>query len=171
MVLSLKTPIDCFIYEKFMYDCDESKKDILSCKIIGVSAFLGYTILFEVLVEDSFLYSDVPVHALLHKKSKCELQFEDLCYCNVDSEVVEMYQLDILKDKDIKAFFKNKNLWLTGEYVLTLNLPEGNLNCHLLKLENGQFSLSPNHKVNVLGNEYLPAYKKNHSDWSISSKK
>lgn len=169
MVYSLKNPIDCFIHERFMYDQDESKKGIIPCKIIGFSAYLGYTILFEVLIEDSYLYSDIPVHALLHtdKAPKKELLFEELSYCDVDSESIEMYELDILFSKDIKAYFRKSKVWLKGEYVFTLTLPKGNLNCHLLKLENGQFSLSPNHKINISGKEFLPDYKKNHSLWSI----
>lgn len=171
MVYSFKNPIDCFIHERFMYDQDETKTGILSCKIIGAAAFFGFPITFEVLIEDSYLYSDVPIHAFVHNKGifNKQLDFEDLSYMNVDSEAIESYNLDILFDKNIKAFFRNKNLWMSGEYIMTLNLPEGNLNCHLLKLENGQFSLSPNHKINVSGKEYLPEYKKNHVNWSFKN--
>lgn len=172
MVCSLQKPIDCFIHEKFMYDQDEAKKGILPCKIIGASAFLGFPITFEVLVEDAYLYSDVPIHAFLHKKeiSGVNLDFEDLSYMNVDSEVIETYKLNYLFDKNIKVYFRRKNLWISGEYLITLNLSEGNLNCHLLKLKNGQFSLSPNHKVNVSGKDFLPDYKKNHAVWSLKNK-
>lgn len=169
MVCSLLKPIDCFIHEKFMYDQDETKTGILPCKIIGAAAFLGFPITFEVLVEDAYLYSDVPIHAFIHKKEihGTQLDFEDLNYMNVDSEPIETYSLNFLFNKDIKVFFKSKSIWLSGEYLTTLTLTVGNLNCHLLKLENGQFSLSPNHKVNISGKEFLPDYKKNHVIWSL----
>ena len=168
MIYPLQNPITCFIKEKFLYDMDETKSGILACQIIGISVYKDYAVLFEVLVDGAFLYSDVPVHAFLstHKLPTVELSFKELSYCNADSDVVEACHFPAL-DKKLSAFFKEINKWLDAEYLLTITLTAGNLNFHLLSVENGQFALSPNHKISVSGERYLPKYKKNRQDWKI----
>lgn len=161
-------PIKGFIEEKFLYNGDENKNELLDVEIIGVSTYVGSTITFHVLVDKAYLFSDIPIIALGHSKDMSESYgLKDLASIVCPVHEIENFTLDSLKNKHLSAFIKNKNSWVNGLYLTSFDFYTDNELLHLIKLDCGRFALIPNHKINWSGKYKLPSYKKNKQFFNI----
>lgn len=131
--------------------------------IIGASAYKDYPLTFHILLEGSYLYSDLPLSALLHN----DFLDKHLSKKSINGKIcpkneIENFQLDLFINKTVSCFFPIENIWIKGEYLTSFDFFTDNLSFHLIKLNNGIFSLVENHKINFNGDNILTDYKKSH---------
>lgn len=156
MTVDIK-PIDCYIEESFLTK-DESK-NILKCKIIGIQAYKNSYPTFQILIEDSFLFSDIPIERVFHDKNVRSTDSLNQ-YKKCPSYKIEVFCHSIFRNRQVAFLDVNRKEYLKGEYLLSFDFYTDNEMLHLIKCCDGFFHLSPNHKINWSGCEYLPKYKK-----------
>ena len=113
-------PIKTFIETKYLYDMDETMIGLTVCKIIGISAYKGFPLTFHILVEDKYMFSNIPIFAFGGTKS--DIFNESLCYINCPDNHIDVFSLDYLKSKKSKCYFKFEARWIDiVEYYYTID--------------------------------------------------
>ena len=103
------------------------------------------------------------------KETKEELYgLKELVYNNSISNEVTIDIFDYLKDKKAQVYIKQRDQWIEGEYLLSIDWYKDNDLMNFIKLDNGQFAFLPNHKMlfGEVPNEFKP-YKKARWEWVI----
>ena len=99
--------------------------------------------------------------------TEAPLELADLVYHNCPAEDICVHAFEQLQGP-VQAYFKRRQLWLAGTYLLTIDWYTGNDLLHLIALENGQYAFLPHHKVKFRdGIKEFPPYRKMHSEWKV----
>ena len=163
-------PIKALLQSKFLYDMDETKKDLIKCQIEVISSYPGHVLSsFVWIPETEGVFSYIPLHALQWKEAITDpLDWDDVVFQNCPDSDISISHLPIFK-RATKAFFPKKKRWIKGSYLFTIDWFRDNVAVNLLKLENGQFAAVPFHK-SLYGKgvlETLPDYKKLRPEWVL----
>ncbi len=156
--------IKVLVKESFLYNGDLTKTDLIPAEIVGISSYKNQAITFHVLINGQYLYSDLPITSFCSKQTTA-MDLSDLCYSNCESLPIDVFKLNF---NTVEVKFKNQNIFICGEYILSIDFYEGNDLLHLILLNNGNFCLMPNHKVNFGNKQQLSDYKKNKQTWIIN---
>jgi hypothetical protein len=168
--ISFDRGIKCLLKEKYLYDMDETKTGLLDAVIIGASSYLGHTVTFHVLIEETGgIFSYIPIDALVqrdHRDVVIGYDYHSLDYHLCPDDNFVMVLLDYLYNKPLTCFIKSEGEMVShvGRYVATFDWPDGNILQHLVAIDNGQYALVPNHKL-LVGKDILPNYKKLRQEW------
>jgi len=158
-------PISCKILDKYLYQ-DNNLKTFSNCKIIGVSSYLNQTLTFHALIDNGSIYSDLPIIAFFKSYVNNDFKLEDVSNFNCKTLDIDIFNFNILLEKNINVFIQNKKQWYVGKYLLSIDFYSGNELFHLIEINNNTFGLFPNHKINIY-KKNLPDYKKNKNIWAI----
>lgn len=161
-------PFSALLSESYLYDGDKSRVGTMrDVRVIGASVYAGCYMTFHVLVDNKYMFSDIPIVALQHREHVTDrLDIHVLSHSKLSIGAVESFELGALRDRHVAIYARALDRYVTGTYVSSFDFFEENELLHLMKLDNGQFMLAPNHKVNWSGDKVLPDFKKNHTDWS-----
>ena len=167
MTISVK-PIKAIVEKRYLYDMDNIE-GYINCTIIGISSYEQQPLTFHILVEDKYIYSDIPIFALrTNTDLKIIIPNNTLSFVNCPDINIDVFTFDSLKEKKINCYFKRESIWLkANKYYFSIDFYKDNQFVHLLALENGQFAFVPNHKINWKGEKELSNYKKSHQNWTI----
>lgn len=166
-------PFKAYVYEKFLYDMDESKIGLIKCQVFGVSSYPGHMLTFTILIpETGATFCYIPLHALHATKSVDReklLPPEELQVANCLEADVSVISYEYLRAKRATGFFKNKTLKLSGDYLFSIDWYKQNDLWHVARLETGQFCALPNYRMlfGVTEGDKLPDYKVMHSEWIL----
>jgi hypothetical protein len=161
-------PLNLLVREKYLYNMDIEKKDLVNCTVIGLSSYPGHTLTVTILVKGKFLYSYVPLIALAWFPSFAENDLNKAIYKNCPSSELTVTYYDALKDCTI--YNKDGSYFTNGQYILTLDWYNDNEQFHLIKINDGNFVLYPNHKIIFNSESYkekLPQYRKSKNEWIL----
>jgi len=164
-------PMACTVQEEFLYDMDPAHVGkTVACTAFALSSYPGSTPTFKILLQNGAVFSYIPPHALQTSSLSPDavtLDLADLASINCPSEPISVKTFAALAGR-VQAYFKRKDLWLEGSYVLTVDWTDSNDLLHLIALENGQLAFVPQHKV-VFGNaaRELPQYRKLRQVWRV----
>lgn len=155
-----------FVKEEYLYDRDTEKIGLFKeGTVIGVSTYEKCPITFHVMIEDKYLYSDLPIESLVHTKDASVIDnTKDLYYAQCNRTEIEAFTFHAFVNKTISVLLKASMNWRTGKYLMSFDFTTDNMSLHLVKLDNGNFALVPNHKINWQGFYILSDFKKNHID-------
>jgi hypothetical protein len=162
-------PLRLLVHKALLYGGDERYRgQYLSCRAFVVSSYPGSAPTFKILLDDGAVFSYVPPSALFETVPTApELALQDLVYSNCPTGDFCVHHFAMLEG-EVHAFFKHKNLWLKGRYILTLDWYEGNDLLHLVALENGQIAFLPHHKLKFGDHEEgFEPYKKLRAEWKV----
>lgn len=162
--------IKVLVIESFLYNNDETKNKYLNGEILGVSTYPNQTMTFNILIDGKYLYSDMPIHSFVWKVPNEKFTLKDLVYSNCDTLPIDNYTFNNFINSEVYVFLKKCGIWIKGEYITSFDFYEGNDCVHLIKLNNGYFTLAPNHKINWIGETELSDYKKNKTVWKINER-
>jgi len=166
----MNIPIEPFkvkLREEFLYNGDNSRiGNLVDAEVIGVSSYIGFPITFHLLIGNQYLYSDIPIHSFCYKIPTIQYSLETLSYENSVAHEIEVFKLIHLKDKNVSVYFKDISKWENGIYMMSFDYYTDNRSLHLVRLDNGQFCLIPNHKINFANNQILTDFSKNRMSWS-----
>ncbi len=172
------------IEKKYLYDMDETYANMyIPCTVFSIASYKGDALTFQILLEDGSVFSYIPLNAILKKQNhlnkdnedkrekdgikKDRLELSDLVYKNCPGEDITVADFNHLHGR-VDAYFKQKNLWLEGEYICTIDWPRENELFHLIGLENNQYAALPNHKIKFkTGIRSFQDYKKLHQEWRV----
>jgi hypothetical protein len=155
MNLSIAT-IEAYIHKHRLMD-NVTENDLYKCEIIGVSTYINQPITFTILIEKSWLYSNIPINWLFHNKNidDIDVKFDNLRGINCPKLEIDYFILNKLND--VKVNIDNK--WVSGFYKCSFDFYSDNELLHLISLYNGQFGLFPNNRLSF-NKEELPKFKK-----------
>jgi hypothetical protein len=161
MNLSL-TPFKVKLFKGFLYgeyDLPQTLKeeDLTPAQVIGISSYTQQPLTFHLLIEDAYLYSDVPACMIFQKPCSPIKLTETLC----PGYSINHFVFESFKNKKLAAYDKGLNIWVQGLYLCSIDFYEDNELLHLVRLDRGQYGFFPNHKVNWKGQEVLAKYEKN----------
>jgi hypothetical protein len=157
---------------EYLYNMDPARVgELRPCTAFTLSSYVGNAPTFQVLLGDGAVFSYVPPHALVdpERRAKPELPLADLVYHDCKSVDIAVQALDALRGP-VLAFFKNRDLWLAGSYLFTIDWYTGNEMLHCVSLVNGQYALLPSHKLKF--GDHPPGfepYKKIRREWSVGT--
>jgi hypothetical protein len=163
-------PFNCNVRLEYLYDMDQSYAgQFRPCTVFAVSSYKGESPTFKILLADGTVFSYVPPSALVDPagSSEPQLDLRDLVYHNCPAGDFSLNVFAGLQGP-VNAFFKSRNLWLEGSYVLTIDWYVGNDLLHLIALNNGQYCFLPHHKLKFhKGAKQFEPYRKMHSTWKV----
>lgn len=156
MTVDIK-PISCYVQESLL--TKKESNTILKCKIIGIQAYKNSSPTFQILIEDSYLFSDIPIEWVTHKK---EVKNSEFLHQNkkCPSYKIEVFYHSLFKNRRVAFYDLIRKKYFHGVYLLSFDFYTDNEMLHIIKGDDGYFYISPNHKINWSGNEFLPDYKK-----------
>lgn len=164
-------PFKAYVEEKFLFDLNQMHAGLyVPCKVVGVSSYKGEALTFTILLDNGSVFFYIPFHAISKRKRDIDeqaLDMDDLVYKNCVQDEICAYIIETLP-KEVSVYFKRKNLWLNGKYLLTIDWHTDNELFHLLELENGQYAAIPAHKIKWGDSERsLPDYEELHVSWIV----
>jgi len=182
----LDEPISAFIKAEFLHQLNEEYRgQLIRCVLFGISSFRGEVPTFRAFLvnhdqaEDPVngsVYDYVPPHAILLDKERDtvgELELEDLVYHNCMDYAFAVHSVSFLrkrreKEMSVHCYFKRKDRWLAGRYLLSMEWHRGNDLLHLVALENGQLSFLPSHKIKFRdGPRQFSWFGKSNTAWRV----
>lgn len=155
------------LLEKYLYNCDSSFSGIVPAVVVGASSYVGQAITFHLMVENKWLFSDLPITSFksvgkIGKENNLQDSSSILC----ETDALECFSLGNYPCVSVLiGHEKEGRRWATGKYHMSFDFPSGNQNVHLLELISGDFVLAPNYRINWKNEESLPDYKKNRHNW------
>ncbi len=168
MTVGIK-PFRAYIEEKYLYDMDPFRKAILPCEVLAVSAYMGQSLTFTVMINGA-MFANIPVFALRWKDNEITggIADENIAFKNCPDKNIDVFVLDKLcYNKPICFVRQNAEWYPANSYILTVDFYDDNELLHLMMLDNYQLGWFPNHKINWDGKRELPNYKKLKQNWNI----
>lgn len=167
-------PITLFLNEDFLFR-REKADSLVEVEVFALSSYPKSTLTAKIRIkENGAVFDFIPFHKLYWKKPAKDLEkldLKDLVYCNSPSKWFCVHSFKHLKSIPVWCWFKNRNFWVKGEYVLTVDWYKDNENLNLVRLETGQMAALPNHKCLFLKDKPLeltfPAYRAIHDNWKV----
>lgn len=163
------TPFKAFVEEKYLYDMDTTKVGLLQCDVVAVSAYMGQSLTFTIIIDGS-MFANIPIFALRWKAVEIQSKIADsyLAFINCPDKNIDVFVIETCSYQKPVCYIKKYEEWYTSNgYILTVDFYNDNELVHLIMLENYQFGWFPNHKIKWDGKPSLPDFKKLHKDWNI----
>jgi hypothetical protein len=162
-------PFACLLRREHVMNLEEGHGEFLPCTVFGLSSYAGHAPTFSVLVEDRFLYTYVPVHALAGQA--CEpLALHESAYFDCPDEVVTVvYHRHLLELGRCRVYRRDGSPWSTGTYLCTLDWYRADHALHLVRLDGGPFLLWPNHRLAFSdAGPALPGFRRSRQTWRVA---
>lgn len=184
-----------YIRNNFLNNLDnKSDRSVQRCVIFGAEAHPGRAIGFHVLRDDGACIAMVPIHALCHKDNAPGLNLWQLCPWDCFGWDIAAIEFAYLKELDFTVRSPQLhpdvhdhdsgppkyNFW-KGTYVCSLDFydngfsddPGQHKHFHLIALEDGNFALQPNNRVQIMERSFTdrsfkgkPQIQTNELKWS-----
>jgi len=169
MYLNANVPIvECYIRNNFLRNQQDSFDTYSYCCIFGVTSLPKQTPLFTCMTMDGCLWSKAPISAFCSRENVKEQPLTDLCLWDSFSYNISVTTYAQLAGAKVKYIQRDGKEQL-GTYCFTLDWTSGDYNeldfgysslpdqakvAHFLKLDNGNFSLSPNSRLRVFDSNF-----------------
>lgn len=165
-----KQPI--LVRKEFLHNMENGHGEFLPIRLFAVSSYPGHVPTFQGLVEDKYIFSYLPIHALAWKEVP-PLTFEEANYFNCPSGKTVFNNFLSLQYYRCQVFNRGGSYLDDGIVAGTVEWYEDNELCHLVQLRGGNLVWRPSHKLifgfhKEDGIQKLPGYKKLRSEWILN---
>jgi hypothetical protein len=140
--------------KEHMYQHKDHFGELVKVTVFAAQSNPDRALLFHVLTDDGLVRSRVPIHMLCHKEATPQMPLDCLQLWDCFSVNCTVTVYDYLRASRVKVVLKDKQeLW--GEYMMTFDWygnpysdePTQYKCLHLLRLDNGCYTLQPNNRV------------------------
>ena len=147
-------PVRCWVPKKLFFNMNEEVEGMEKCDIFAISSYKGENLSLNVMALDTkSMFCDIPVWGVYAKDEEVkDLDPDDLCYDRCPDFEIAVNQFEYLQGS-CQVYFKEYPDWRRGEYIATIDWHKDNLNCHFIRLDEGQFCFMPTHKIWWSGQE------------------
>jgi hypothetical protein len=143
----------CYVRKEFLYDMKSGQGEFAECMVYGLRSLAGRAIGFHVLTDRGASFASLPIHALAHKTSAPQRRLSELQLWDCFGEKVSAHAFRELSE--IRCGYKVSDEVRWGEYMFTLDWydnaysdePAQHKNCHVIKLDEGNFAAQPNNRM------------------------
>ncbi len=163
---NISIPIQyAYLKEEFLYQGDKTKNKLIPVCIHGISSFQGTAVGFHCMTNFGAHFSRLPIHAFQWKEeveNPQPLDFLQLWDCF--GYEVSVCAFDYLKNLECEITLKDRTK-MRGNYVFTIDWYWNDYSeeisqykCgHFIKLQNGQYAIQPNNRVQWFDTNYITA--------------
>lgn len=160
-------PIKVYVRAEYLYDHQKGHGGLVEGVWCCVKSVRGEAFRFETyLPEFAALYDKLPISAFVWKACEKPLELDILQIWDALTYHVEVIDKPLLKGLRCEFYGKDGNRY-AGEYMFTLDganpdprvpdfgfseTPDEHKSYNLLKLDNGQFALQPNNRIQLFDN-------------------
>jgi len=124
---------------------------MIPCTIFAISAYKEESITFAITLDEGSTFYYIPPHKISIYKQKPLFELKDIVYNNCESEIITIKEFKFLGKKPISIYLKNKDIWVEGKYILTIDWYKGNDLVHMIQINTGEFCFMPSHKLKFNG--------------------
>ena len=158
----------------YQHDGREGMQDVI---VFGVQSVGGRALTFHIMTDEGAVRSRVPVHMLAWKDDAPKMALDHLQLWDCFGHEVSCTVYDYLLQSRVKAIFKDGSKeW--GNYIMTFdwynnpysNEPTQYKAAHLIKLDNGNFTLQPNNRLMWRDMSFVTQPFPEKPDWMIDDK-
>ncbi len=149
------------VRKPFLYNCEDHYGELIEGYIFGVKTIPGRALMFEVLLENGAVFSELPIHAfvdinidrdmypLIEKVSSLQL-WDSPSYHHT------VMKYDVLAGLNCRVYLPRiSKTPLNGRYMFTIDyaesplseLPDEHKATHIIKLDIGVYCAQPNNRV------------------------
>ncbi len=160
-----------YVHKLFLHDMDtQFSNQWESGQVIGLCSYEKELPTLKILMDNGAVFDYLPFDAFcIEPQGGLNLDRARLTPFLCPAHDLTIQDFEILKGKGINAFIPDENgvrVPVSGNYICTVDWPEGNESGNLVILHNGQLALIPNHKI-LFGDDKktLPPYKKIRQTW------
>lgn len=146
MILNI-IPFLTYVRSEYLYKLTEGHGYSSPATVFAISLIANETIKLQILADDTTMFSNIPVCALMNSKAAREVP-EDACVYDVcpDSNA-EIIQYDYLAAIEHCCVWKKDNtFWQKGVYLFTVEWTN-NTKYHFIELEDGNYVFWLNEKI------------------------
>lgn len=162
--------------EEHMYQHD-GRAGLIDAVVFGAQSVAGKALTFHIMTEEGAVRSRVPIHMLVWKEleEKLPLDYLQLWDCFGYDTSITVY--DYLAQARVRVTLKNgKKYW--GSYMMTFDWfnnpfseePTQYKAGHLIKLDNGHFTLQPNNRLMWRDMSFTTKPFPEKPDWKVDDK-
>lgn len=152
----LDKPLKVNILGKYLYNLDPTEKNYKG-SIVSITAYKGQYLTFDVLIENEYLFSALPLEALYLKELSKNTYNYNTNYCKCPDGKIDIFQYN---HKLIQVYLDHYSEFVSARYILTINFYEDNEQLHFVLLDTNQYALLPNQKINWANNQRFEKFKK-----------
>lgn len=177
--------IYCYVRAEYLYNLESHQNEVVPCMVFGADSVYGRALGMDCVLDNGASFTRLPISAFVHKTDAPDIPLDYLCLWNNFSYSFEVVEYTALRGADCEVILKDKK-WYPGEYMYTFswfgnsfseNPGEGGFKrAHLIKLENGCFTLQPNNRMRWFDQAFItkpfpdkPDYKTNEQVWSVEN--
>lgn len=165
-----KYPI--LVRKEFLHNMESGHGEFLPIRLFAISSYPGHVPTFQGFVEDRYIFSYLPIHALAWKEV-APLTFEESNYFNCPSGKIVVHSFLSIQYRPCQVFNKGGSYLDDGLVAATVEWYEDNELCHLVQLRDGNLVWRPSHKLifgyqKEDGIQKLPSYKKLRHEWILN---
>jgi hypothetical protein len=176
-------PIPVYIWDYFLFDCDNNYTRKTKGHLISVRGRSNQALQFSVLLENGALFTGLPANAITFREDTVlnRIQLQDAQMWDCVSDDIEVITLETLRymDCEVKA---GELGWLSGTYLFTIDFVGEGLSrnpvdwkqFHAIQSTRGDFLLYPQYKMYFRDKSLtevlaVPNYKANTKHWIVGS--
>lgn len=154
-------PFLTYVRSEYLYDLKEGFGYFGEGTVFAISSYPDSPLTFQVMVDNTTLFSNVPVFALTNSKTAVKLSEDESVFFNCPDEDVAVSQYEyLISINDCCVWKRDDTFWQKGSYLLTIDWWKSKKSLHLIELEDGNYILWPNEKITWGADppEKLPTY-------------
>lgn len=163
-------PIYGFIEKQYLYDMN-GDINLIKCHIQGLSLYPGCAPSLDIVIDEGdgegSLFMYMPINAFKTKKTDEIFNLNDLVYYNCPNGTSSKFEL--FDNIPVIVYLKNKNKWIDGKYLFSIDWYENNISVNFILLDNGYLAVQPNHKIKFSNKapKKFEEYKKLRHEWVV----
>jgi hypothetical protein len=154
-------PFLTYVRSEYLFDHKEGDSYFSPATVFSISISKDEYPTFQVIINDTTLFSNIPISAFANSKGVRPLEESNYIYFHAPNENVIACTHDYLSSiEDCFVWQRNAERFQAAKYILTIDWYLENKQLHLLELEDGNYILWPSELITFGSNvpEKLPAY-------------
>lgn len=176
-------PIPCFVWTKFLHDCDSQFVGKTPGTLMSVRAQQNQVLQFNVLLNNGALFTGLPAHSITFDSNEFSeiLSLQEAQMWDCISNHIDLFTMESLKYADCEVCGIENQRYL-GQYLFTVDFvtdgfsrhPTHWKQLHAINSE-GKLMLYPQYRIKFIDKalledqEPLPKYKANTTHWIVGS--
>ena len=137
-----------YVNDSILYNLETETSQWYKCKIIGLSCNKNVVPTFHILVDDKYMFSNVPP-SFINLKSDIDMSYPltDLIHKNCVDNEFSIHKFEHLSKSTSMVYIKSKDIYINAEYWFTIDFYNQDEWFHCMKLNNGQIAFLHSNKI------------------------
>ena len=141
-------PFLTYVRSEYLYALKEGFGYFTPATVFAISSYLNDKLQFHIIVNDTTMFSNIPVCALSNSKDAPKLSENNCIFENCPDDLITIIQYEYLQEINVCGVWKKDNsFWQKGIYILTVEWPKAKKQNHLIELDDGNYIFCSNEQI------------------------